>query len=350
LVPESDFNGLRDGVPTRRHPGGLMEVRMDWEPPVGASMVSIDRRFDWRAMSPAERRRTAKELRREKAYAERRHAELDKELVSLDAMKTCLEDIIVWCERKPEIEPSCRNYFYEIAAALRDGKFVNADIRAIRDKDPNWLQREWFHKERFMEAVPFVVNRSYRYLLQGTEAAEGAFVLPFDSCLFQFQVGGRPIAVLAYHHESGVAFSAILGSGSHWTGGNVNYEYDGRRWITTSDDENDTMLPIATWLGDEIRAISIMLEAEVAVSEVVRAPHKLNAAREKRGKVPINEYHTIDLRTRHRTVPVYGTERRGPRLHFRRGHWRHYATWKTWIRWCVVGDPDKGVILSEYKL
>ena len=44
-----------------------------------------------------------------------------------------------------------------------------------------------------------------------------------------------------------------------------------------------------------------------------------------------------------------------PALHWRRGHWRtlHRATeaeTKTWIRKCLVGDPERGYIAKNYRL
>jgi hypothetical protein len=39
-----------------------------------------------------------------------------------------------------------------------------------------------------------------------------------------------------------------------------------------------------------------------------------------------------------------------PRLHFRRGHYRHYPNHKLWIRWCLVGNPDLGFIDADYRL
>jgi hypothetical protein len=38
------------------------------------------------------------------------------------------------------------------------------------------------------------------------------------------------------------------------------------------------------------------------------------------------------------------------RLHFRRGHFRHFDGWKTWVNWCLVGDPDLGFVDKHYKL
>jgi hypothetical protein len=88
--------------------------------------------------------------------------------------------------------------------------------------------------------------------------------------------------------------------------------------------------------------------------DVIRAPHKLNAARERRGDVPMLDYTTINLaRRRERPEPLSenGDEsRQSVRLHFRRGHWRHFETHKTWIKWTLVGNPDLGFVEKHYRL
>ena len=102
----------------------------------------------------------------------------------------------------------------------------------------------------------------------------------------------------------------------------------------------------------QIRAIAIALDAEVIETECVRAPEKLNKAREKRGEPPLRDYHIVSLAQRHRAAPLPDHERRhrSPRLHFRRGHWRHYEEHRTWVRWTLVGNPDLGFIEKEYRL
>lgn len=57
-------------------------------------------------------------------------------------------------------------------------------------------------------------------------------------------------------------------------------------------------------------------------------------------------------RTRASAFPAdhVGEERRSPRLHFVRGHWRRYANHKTWLKWFLRGDPDLGFIDKHYRL
>jgi hypothetical protein len=106
-------------------------------------------------------------------------------------------------------------------------------------------------------------------------------------------------------------------------------------------------------LARNIRSICIALDAEVAVTEVIRAPHRLNHQREKQGKKPVLDHHVVNLARRSRVEPLPSAGDREarwhPRLHFRRGHWRHFEDHKTWVRWCLVGDPDLGFIDKEYR-
>lgn len=115
------------------------------------------------------------------------------------------------------------------------------------------------------------------------------------------------------------------------------------------DSDDDGIMIVAA-----IRAICVALEAEVAATEVVRTPHKLNHARERRGRQPIFSYHTVNLARRSRVERLPADADHEPawrvRLHFRRGHWRHFENHKTWIKWMLVGDPDLGFVDKHYKL
>lgn len=107
-------------------------------------------------------------------------------------------------------------------------------------------------------------------------------------------------------------------------------------------------------LVDEIRqkieTICIFLDSEVAQKTVIRAPIELNKKRQKTGKEKIKDHYFIDLLKRNK-YSITG-EQRGPgvRLHFRRGHWRHFETHKTWVKWTLVGDKDLGFVEKGYRL
>lgn len=107
-------------------------------------------------------------------------------------------------------------------------------------------------------------------------------------------------------------------------------------------------------VGEQVDAILVALDSGVATTEMVRAPGALNAARRKRRKLPLYDYHAVKLSRRARPAPLPQAgapgDRVGPRLHFRRGHWRHLSTHKVWINWTLVGDPDLGFIDKHYRL
>jgi len=99
-----------------------------------------------------------------------------------------------------------------------------------------------------------------------------------------------------------------------------------------------------------IRAVCIMLEAEVAEIMPVREPYKRNSAATRKA-LPMFSHHIVSLARRVRLTPCDDHEPGTPkRLHFRRGHWRHYVSHRTWIKWTLVGNPDLGFVDKEYRL
>lgn len=78
----------------------------------------------------------------------------------------------------------------------------------------------------------------------------------------------------------------------------------------------------------------------------------INKKQMKNGKKPSEyEWRTVKIKP-----PVERAEQKGgthssPRLHERRGHWRLCPSGKqVWVKSCLVGDPDKGVIEKDYKV
>lgn len=85
---------------------------------------------------------------------------------------------------------------------------------------------------------------------------------------------------------------------------------------------------------------------------------RLNKDRAKRGKLPISsDTHVLSLNmgaVRRVARPADGTHE-SPRLHWRRGHWRllHRGSEfenQTWVKRCLVGDPDRGFVHKDYRL
>lgn len=200
---------------------------------------------------------------------------------------------------------------------------------------------------------------------------ESEFTLPYDFCCFEFQILGR--RVCAFMLETYALSRAE--PGPHWKEGGeppgdllmMPFIDTGERWIYLApytrqqdgiwrpryDDALTTHGQLTDAIVSQIRAISISLEAEITETTVVRVPEKLNRAREKSGKLPIQDHHVVDLVHRKRYPPTLRTNGEAkwhPRLHFRRGHWRHYEEHRTWVRWTLVGNPDLGFVDKHYRL
>jgi hypothetical protein len=120
---------------------------------------------------------------------------------------------------------------------------------------------------------------------------------------------------------------------------------------------------------DIARGAAVFSEYQGDISLVVQACHALRvgatleARKEKsytrsrtfeKDGVGGFEYHILKLP--HGTVKETlgtreGSERDGPRYHFRRAHLRNLSTGaQTFVRSCFVGNRDKGVVEKEYKL
>lgn len=196
-----------------------------------------------------------------------------------------------------------------------------------------------------------------------TEMAKGEIRAPFERCAFEFQVSGMRWILLM---EDSIPLGFFMKGGAEMWARVHRWEYNGEglEINPATGKPTDLSLPLegelvwhmrdfCLWLESQARAICISLDAEIVRHELVRAPHKLNQARERVGKLPINDHHVLSLAKRNRAEPAAepaGVERRHPRCHFRRGHWRHYPNTKIWINWMLVGDPDLGFIDKHYKV
>lgn len=164
------------------------------------------------------------------------------------------------------------------------------------------------------------------------------FRTPYPDCCFEFTISGKSVCFLAHFDGENYGVATFVRLSKTWLQPPL-------RW--------QEFRPLLEILDAQFRAIGIALEADVATTEVVRAPHKVNRAKERRRRALVNDYHIVKLaRPSHpaRLQDPSGSDRRGVRLHFRRGHWRHYEQHKSWINWTLVGDPDLGFIEKHYSL
>ncbi|MBK6942500.1 MAG: hypothetical protein IPH13_20180 [Planctomycetes bacterium] len=197
-----------------------------------------------------------------------------------------------------------------------------------------------------MAAQVFVLQHDWSAALgSAIDAPTESIALPAPSCLFEFQVNGRWVLLHATQSEGENPKYAIF---LHHEG--VWFDW-GKLDIEQLRSGGDRSLGLAVWR--QVVAVCIVLDSEIAERVVVRADTALQKARARAGRPPIRPYYVVDLSRRRRTTNenarTQSTDRH-VRLHFRRGHWRHYDGFKTWIRWTLVGDPDLGFVDKHYRL
>lgn len=198
----------------------------------------------------------------------------------------------------------------------------------------------------------FVIEHNWSAAFDGAKDFDGGeSPYPFDRCAFEMQIGGRRVIMMVRPSDPVPQVSmAFQLKGTFWclgteaTMATVKVPYPGTSF--------DPLTEIFKFAMAQVRALCIALDAEVAVTSVVRAPHRLNSIRDRQGRALLSDYSVVNLarRSRVEALPSHGDEpSHHKRLHFRRGHWRHYPEHKTWIRWCLCGDPDLGFIDKHYR-
>jgi hypothetical protein len=131
------------------------------------------------------------------------------------------------------------------------------------------------------------------------------------------------------------------------------YRHNGGQWDVLQGGQtirDDKLEHLVELVGNQIRAACIALDADVAATTLVRESY---VGKERDAKeYPEYEFYTINIASRSRAeaLQAHGAAKGTKRLHFRRGHWRHFAASKTWVRWCLVGNPELGFIDKQYRL
>jgi hypothetical protein len=207
------------------------------------------------------------------------------------------------------------------------------------------------------EANCFLVEHDWAKAFEGaTDFANGDFRLPYDVCAFEFQLTGVRVVALMTTVDEHVLMQIMFRKSGRWIVDDDINRHDNGSWSpyhAGRTAERNSLQYLAEFIGKQVRAISIALDAEVAEHDAVRVSERLVRAREKNGQAPPRPYHIVSLARRSRVaaLPQTGTVEHGRvRLHFRRGHWRHFESHKTWIRWMLVGNPDLGFVDKQYRL
>jgi hypothetical protein len=205
-----------------------------------------------------------------------------------------------------------------------------------------------FEKEVFRFAEIIVIEHDWTSAFQDADLDDAVVKLPYDVCAFEFKFSGRPVIALATQFDQEISFTPAVLCGDLWVLTDFAVPLSG---FNAHDDERNTgVIELLEEIGSHIRAACIALDAEVARSDVMRETY--SSVHGKNVHQPLKPYHVVSLARRARPLsPSPGTDTgRRVRLHFRRGHWRHFEAHKTWIKWMLVGDPDLGFVDKHYRL
>lgn len=312
------------------------------------------------ALPPKAQRKMMHKLQREIGQKKAALAVAETEAAEAGTLKdryyAAYGELCVWANQPLVLEKPGSTCMHKLRAAGTAGELLVASVTMGHDTIKDW-------DEIWEQASVFIVEHDWAKAFANAKDYGGnEFKLPDDVCAFEFKISGRRCIMVTTELNGQLCMAPHIETSAGWIVPLVQYVCgtDGR-WVTLQDikDQSDFAVHagLVQLLGDQIRAVAIALDAEVAVSDVVRADHKLNHARERRGKLPINSYHVVSLARRARVAAPLpaGADGLGDtgihkRLHFVRGHWRHFDTWKTWIKWHLRGDPDLGFIDKHYKL
>lgn len=245
-----------------------------------------------------------------------------------------LGELVEWAEAPASMQNCTESHLHDLRAALRNGRILGE----TEDSKPARIYWAVAIKEA---PQTFLVQKDWAAAIGTGSEIEGAqFRLPYDQCCFEFRISKRSVLVLARQEGEEILLTQFIQIRGHWA--NLQESRIGGNGKTSS------VLQLTT---KQIRAACIALDAEVVVSEVVRASSSENRGRLKQGLPPRLSHRVLSLARRNRVPALDGAgTHRSPRLHFRRGHWRHFPNHKTWIKWQLIGNPDLGFIDKQYRL
>lgn len=338
--------------------------------PISATRLQNVPYLDGRGKSPASDDATVassfvglsvREIRAKRRNAVRRLKKTNKELSALDSEYTHLgdtilayEDLLLWVRGFLTFERPTSDAVPSLCESIEDGAIHN--LYGFQTA----LSVDEYQKEVFDEAATFVIEHNWlNAISRADEFASGSFRLPYDTCIFEFMVTRKRVVAICTNYgdaglENEIVMQIAVESLAGWALSPNIYKHVGGGWDIFNSNASTTsdavFLRLVKLVGDQIRAACIALDAEVATSTLVRESH---AGQDKDHRdLPEYEYYTISLAHRQRAEALASSgETKGvKRLHFRRGHWRHYATFKTWVRWALVGNPELGFIDKQYRL
>lgn len=252
-----------------------------------------------------------------------------------------IDEVLNWADAGPKIEKPEGTSFRNLRKAVAEGRTVYFD----KDLYAETPALE-FEKEVFRHAEIMVIEHDWASALDGANIEDAAIRLPFDVCAFDFKFSGRRVIALATQLDTEIAFTPAIQVGDIWA--LFGFVVPASGYMKFKNDRG--MVDLIDAIGAQVRAACIALDAEVAKTETTREPYSGSPG--KNAYQQSRPYHVVSLarRAARPLEPSSASTGRRKRLHFRRGHWRHFEDHKTWIKWMLVGDPDLGFVEKEYRL
>lgn len=303
-------------------------------------------------MSREELNHEIKKLRRSIREKEDGKTSATVQLERMDRMIATLSDIELWAKDFLVFEKPAGGAVAALRHAFRH-KEVQSFHEILKDMPVQSFE------EVFEDAEIFRVEHDWlKAIRKANEFDNGSFRLPYETSVFEFQVSRKPVVAMCLNYgadtaENEIVMQLAVESFFGWVLSHNLYRHNGGRWEVMQGGasiKENKMEHLVELIGNQIRAACIALDAEVAATTLVREGHtgKGRDAKEH----PAYEFYTINIASRSRAEALqsHGATKGTKRLHFRRGHWRHFSTSKTWVRWCLVGNPELGFIDKQYRL
>jgi hypothetical protein len=266
--------------------------------------------------------------------------ERDTDLRKLDHLQGAKEHIsklIPWISADLTMQRPLESLLHDFQDAIEQERVFDLPQPGTGVFTPGNEIAAW--RDLIMSASTYLVNHNWADAFKNARDYVGGEIhLPDDICAFEFRVSDRHVIGFAIESD-GILHTQIA----------VQVR---KGWALFPREMYRDLRPLQDLITNQIRAIAIALDAEVATAPVVREPHRRNKERERQGLPPVS-YHVVNLARRQRAEPLAQNDNesmRHVRLHFRRGHWRHFETFKTWIKWCLVGNPSLGFVDKHYRL
>ena len=304
----------------------------------------------------------------------------EHEIVELEfqrRMIKTLQDVLFNDPKNLKISRVQQSLTHTVAEAVRTDNFsgFGSSNRVGMVNKPDWVKR-------FDESIQIILlQHDWASVLDRLEIDE--FNLPFPFCSFELKVNGLHVCAVIEEDDSNdlmklnatMALSLFIKFEHLWVfvGPFATGRMGSNSFMYPSDGKDVKMFKSETSIYNmccartpdligvimaQIQAASVAIEAEVVETDRILADEHVNRKRRANGKCLLRDYYVLKLKQRRpyhveaRPGETTGSKRR---LHFRRGHWRHYhrdtpQEYKQWIKWMLVGDPNLGFVHKQYAI